>query len=150
VTDAYTIGQLAAAAGVPTTTVRYYERRRLLRPASRAGAGSYRVYGAEELDRLRFIRAAQASGFSLEDVAMLLALRDGETEPCREVQEVIRARLSDVAARVEDLQRVERVLKTSLRMCRRHEREGRCEVIKKLSSSAATRACPTGRRRGKP
>jgi MerR family mercuric resistance operon transcriptional regulator len=129
----YTIGALARAAGVPTTTLRYYERRGLLRAVARSGSGHYRSYGEDELERLRFIRAAQASGFVLEDVGTLLSLRDGTTEPCKEVQDVIRARLGDVAQRLEDLQRVERVLKVSLKMCRRHEREGHCEVIDTLS-----------------
>lgn len=132
-TKGYTIGRLASAAGVPTTTVRYYERRGLLRPSARTGSGQYRSYSEAELERLRFIRAAQASGFILEDIAALLALRDGETEPCKEVQNLIEERLADVAQRITDLERVERVLKASLRMCRQHEREGRCEVIDTLS-----------------
>ena len=65
--DSLTIGQIAKAAGVPTSTVRYYERAGLLRPTSRTAA-NYRVYSAGDLERLRFIRAAQATGFQLEDV----------------------------------------------------------------------------------
>lgn len=139
-TKGYTIGQLAGAAGVPTTTVRYYERRGLLRPSARTGSGQYRVYSEAELERLRFIRAAQASGFVLVDIATLLALRDGETAPCKEVQNLIEARLEDVARRATDLERVERVLKSSLRMCRQHERTGRCEVIDTLSVASRGRA----------
>lgn len=138
----YTIGELALAADVPTTTVRYYERCGLLRPAARSGSGRYRLYGEAELERLRFIRAAQRSGFVLEDVATLLELRDGETDPCSEVQELIATRLDDVARRLRDLQSVARVLRESLAMCRRHEREGRCEVIGALSAPSAV-----GRRR---
>ena len=78
----YKIGQLAKQAGVPTTTVRYYERRGLLCPAARAGSGAYRTYGDDELEQLRFIRAAQASGFALDDAGILLGLRDGQTTPC--------------------------------------------------------------------
>ena len=145
VSTRYTIGQLAKAAGVPTTTVRYYERQDLLRPGGRMGS-NYRAYGGEELQRLRFIRAAQGAGFSLGDIATLLALRDGTTEPCREVQTLIERRLTDVTARLEDLRRVDGVLKASLRVCRRRERTGRCEVIDTLSVTAA--GAPTrGRRR---
>lgn len=129
----YTIGQLAKEAGVPTTTVRYYERRGLLRPPSRVGSGKYRSYGEDDLEQLRFIRAAQAAGFVLEDVATLLGLRDGNTTPCKEVQTLIETRLGDVAQRVADLQRVEGVLKKSLRMCRQKERTGHCDVIDTLS-----------------
>jgi MerR family mercuric resistance operon transcriptional regulator len=138
----FTIGQLARCAGVPTTTVRYYERRGLLRPATRSGSGNYRTYGAAELERLRFIRAAQTTGFALDDVATLLAFRDGGTEPCKEVQSLIAERLADVGQRLNDLRRVERVLKASLKRCRQHEREGRCAVITTLSA-------PSGRVRGR-
>ena len=130
----YTVGRLAAAAGVPTTTVRYYERRGLLRPALRTGSGSYRTYGEPDLERLRFIRAAQASGFSLDDVATLLTLRDSGTTPSAEVQKLIRVRLEEVAARLADLERVQSVLKSSLRVCRKHAGEGRCAVLHQLSS----------------
>jgi MerR family mercuric resistance operon transcriptional regulator len=139
----YTIGQLAAAAGIPTTTVRYYERRRLLRAALRVGSGQYRLYGAAELDRLRFIRAAQALGFSLDDIARLLALDDGQAEPCAEVQALIEARLSDVSDRVRDLQRVQRALRASLDLCRRRRPEGGCAVIDGLAPPPRR---PLGRR----
>lgn len=141
-----TIGQLARAAGVPTTTVRYYERRRLLRPATRTGSGKYRTYGEDELVRLRFIRAAQATGFALEHVATLLGLRDGTEQPCKEVQNLIDSRLREVAERLRDLRRVERVLKASLRMCRQHEREGRCDVIDTLSATSRGRTPRRGER----
>ena len=138
-TARYKIGELAKKAGVATTTVRYYERRGLLHPATRAGSGEYRVYGEDELTQLRFIRTAQASGFALEDVAILLGLRDCQTTPCQEVQTVIETRLDDVKRRVSDLQRVERVLKKSLRMCRQKERTGRCDVIDTLSVASERR-----------
>ena len=77
----YTIGQLARAAGVPTSTVRYYERIGLVRPAGRT-AGNYRVYGEEALECLRFIRAAQATGFALEDISALLNCRRDNTAVC--------------------------------------------------------------------
>ena len=59
--DQYTIGELAKAAEVPSSTVRYYERARLLEPQGRTG-GNYRYYTQESVHRLRFIRAAQAGG----------------------------------------------------------------------------------------
>ncbi len=75
-------------------------------------------------------------GFALGDVATLLALRDGVTTPCKEVQTLIEDRLRDVVQRVQDLRRVAHVLKASLGICRQHEREGRCEVIDTLSVAA--------------
>jgi len=59
-----TIGQLAKSAGVPIQTVRYYERLCLLGPAAKSSSG-YRLYGPDEERRLRFIKNAQALGFTL-------------------------------------------------------------------------------------
>lgn len=132
-----TIGKLAAAACVPITTVRYYERRGLLRPATRLGSGSYRVYGKRELARLLFVRAAQRAGFSLRDIAALLSFRDGLTSPCKEVQTLIEERLRSVRERLEELKKIEHVLCSSLAACRRFERTGRCKVIDTLSTRKA-------------
>ncbi|WP_017671946.1 MerR family transcriptional regulator [Blastomonas sp. AAP53] len=67
-----TIGKLAQAGGVGVETVRYYQRRGLLAEPERAGG--VRRYGSEELSRLRFIRSAQAAGFTLEEIRELLEL----------------------------------------------------------------------------
>lgn len=125
--DLLTIGQLARAAGVPVSTVRYYERQRLLKPTRRSRS-NYRQYSAEQVGRLRFIRAAQASGFGLDDVRELL-----RPSPCGRVQELIERRLQKVDARMQELRRVRRVLRESLRECREHEPTGRCAVVDGLS-----------------
>src|SRR5438876_10899472 len=74
-----TIGQLAGAAGVATSTVRFYERAGLLR-ADHRSAGNYREYDEQSLERLRFIRSAQAVGLSLKDVVELLKLTRGDED----------------------------------------------------------------------
>lgn len=125
-----TIGELARAARVPTSTVRYYERAALLRRPQRSSA-NYRLYGDEDVFRLRFIRAAQATGFTLEDVTKLL-----HPAPCHKVQDVIEERLAQVAARMKELRQVQRVLEESLALCRRHEATGRCRVVETLSARA--------------
>ena len=131
--SAFTIGALARAAEVPTSTVRYYERAGLLRPSARS-AGNYRLYSKEDLHRLRFIRAAQATGFTLEDVTQLL-----RPAPCAKVQELIEDRLAQLVARMKELRHVQKVLNASLRACREHEVSGRCEVIDTLSATAKRR-----------
>src|ERR1044072_747583 len=67
----YSIGQLAKAARVPTSTLRYYEREGLLKPDARSGA-NYRMYTQRSLERLEFICSAQAVGLSLNDVEKML------------------------------------------------------------------------------
>ena len=111
-----TIGQLAAAAGVPASTVRFYERQELLVPDARTGA-NYRTYSAASLQRLQFIRAAQASGFSLADVREMLALTHSDEPPCREVTALIENRLADVRKRMAELKRVAKTLDEALKNC---------------------------------
>jgi len=130
----YTIGELARAADVPTTTVRYYERRGLLTPTTRS-RGNYRLYGEASLERLGFIRSAQAAGFTLGDIMTLLRFREGETDhPCREVQNLITARLERVREELDHLKEVETLLKQWMSVCRAAQRTGRCGVLERLST----------------
>ncbi|MEE8550921.1 MAG: MerR family transcriptional regulator [Gemmatimonadota bacterium] len=124
------IGELAQAADVPTSTVRYYERAGILRPSGRS-ASNYRLYSKEDLHRLRFIRAAQATGFALEDIVELL-----RPAPCRKVQGLIEHRLESVEARIKELRHVRKVLRSAHDSCRKHARTGRCHVVDTLSASA--------------
>lgn len=140
----YTIGRLARLAGVPASTVRYYERARLLRPDGRSD-GNYRLYGEQALGRLRFIRAAKATGFTLEDVSALLDFRDGRTEPCREVQDLIGERLADLDARVKQLRQVREVLRAALRSCREAEASGHCRVMDDLAVGSTVGRRAAGR-----
>lgn len=144
----YTIGQLARAAGVPSSTLRYYERSRLLRPDGRTD-GNYRVYVAAALERLRFIRGAQANGFTLDDISVLLKFRDGATARCGEVQALIRDRLADLRKRMKQTREVETVLRSSLKMCRQFERTGRCRVIDSLKRASSIPPAVPPRRRSR-
>ena len=134
--DVITIGQLAQAADVPTSTIRYYEREGLLEPEGRT-EGNYRFYGPHSLERLRFVKAAQALGFTLMDISMLLGFRDGKDDPCEEVQHIIEGRLDDLEKRLEDLQTVREVLSTYLSRCESGGDTGHCEVIDALTSTAS-------------
>ena len=95
----FTIGKLATAAGVPTTTVRYYERVGLLTPDARTGR-NYRSYTAATLERLQFIRTAQSAGLSLDDVANVIRLADEDGVPCAAVQAIMRQRLAQIEQRL--------------------------------------------------
>jgi DNA-binding transcriptional MerR regulator len=77
--ESLTISQLAHEAGVHVETVRYYERRGLLRQPPRSPAG-YRQYGAADLRRLQFIARAKQLGFTLSEVARLAGEHDGDSD----------------------------------------------------------------------
>jgi len=127
----YTISQLAHAADVPTTTVRYYERIGLVQPEDRS-AGNYRLYSDESLRRLKFIRAAQAIGFTLDDVRALLG-EGGSVPCCGDVQQLIEDRLAEIDQRLNDLRHVQRVLKASLAKCQTSNPRRACHVLESLT-----------------
>lgn len=129
----HTIGQLAREADVPTSTIRYYERRGLLTPSGRS-SGNYRVYDDRALERLRFVRSAQAAGFTLGDITSLLALQD-DASPCQDVQNLIATRLDQVVDQAKHLKIVERMLRQWLKVCHEAEQSGRCGVLDGLKAS---------------
>ena len=96
-----TIGEFAAAGGVGIETVRFYQRRHLLRTPARGGG--IRHYGREDVRRLRFIRQAQAAGFTLEQIRELLDLDAGEDRG--RARELAKARIEALDAKIADLQR---------------------------------------------
>jgi DNA-binding transcriptional MerR regulator len=89
------VGELAHEVGVAPDTIRYYERVGLLPPPSRTSSG-YRTYGAEAIDRMRFIQGAQRLGLTLSDVRDLLAVRDAGTCPCEPAEQLLRRRLDEL------------------------------------------------------
>lgn len=137
--DTLSIGGLAKLVGIPTSTIRFYDRRRLLRPDART-EGNYRVYGTEAVERLRFIRSALANGFTLNDIEALLGFRDGRTPACPSVQEIISDRLDELEIRAREIQTIRTLLQKWLRRCRQSARTGRCQVIERLGYDALSRA----------
>jgi len=125
------IGELAKRGGVGIDTVRYYERSGLLSPHTRLPSG-YRRYGHLEVARLRFIRRAQALGFTLSEIRALLQL-----SAQRNVQQVKRsaqAKLDDVERRIAELQRVRTGLADLIAQCPGHGRAEDCPILRALGS----------------
>ena len=103
------IGELARHSGIASTALRYYEKAGLLPQPQRTLSG-YRAYGADALQRLAFIRAAQAVGLSLPEIREVIAIRDGGTAPCSHVVGLIERRRAEVRARIRELRRLEQEL----------------------------------------
>src|SRR6267154_335351 len=98
------IGEVAARAGVPAKTIRFWEDQHLLPQPARTPAG-YRDYDPAILERLAFIRHAQASGLTLDAIRQVLDIRDGGQPPCVHVTGLITRRLAEVEARLAELTR---------------------------------------------
>lgn len=108
-----TIGQLARLVETSSDTLRFYERRGLLEPARRTSAG-YRLYDRSAIDRLGFIRKAQALGLSLDQVAEVLRAAAGGASPCEHVRTTLAGHLRKVDARLRNLRALRRTLADAL------------------------------------
>ena len=131
------IGELARRSGLASSAVRYYEQLGLLAEPERTDSG-YRSYADDTLDRLTFIRSAQAIGLTLAEVGQVLGVRDAGEAPCRVVTELIDRRHAEVRARIAELQALERELaRLRKRAARLQARDcdpsGICHVIPKLA-----------------
>jgi MerR family transcriptional regulator, copper efflux regulator len=129
--EALGIGQLAKRGGVRVDTVRYYERNGLLTARSRLASG-YRRYSEIEVARLRFIRRAQALGFTLKEIKELLAL--SAQRDVGRVKRSAQAKLKDVQARITALQRVRDGLETLVAACPGHGRAADCPILRALTA----------------
>lgn len=140
------IGELASRAGLAPSAVRYYEQLGLL-PAPGRTASGYRSYADDTVDRIGFIRSAQAVGLTLAEVGQVLGVRDAGEAPCRVVTELIDRRYVEVRGRIAELQSLERELTQLRQRAKRLEPRdcdpsGICHVIPKRMPTTAS-AVPT-------
>lgn len=126
------IGELAKRAGVAIDTVRYYEREGLLPKPLRQRSG-YRRYEADDVLRLRFIRRAKALGFTLEEIAALLALSAGRTGDMAELKQAAELRLQALDTRIAELERVRAGLQQLVTACPGHGDLTTCPILAALS-----------------
>jgi len=127
--ESLTIGAFANAAGVNVETIRFYQRKGLLREPDKP-SGSIRRYGEADVTRVRFVKSAQRLGFSLDEITDLLRLEDGAH--CDEASHLAEHKLKDIREKLADLARIETVL--SELVCACHSRKGNvsCPMIASL------------------
>jgi MerR family copper efflux transcriptional regulator len=97
------IGELAGRAGTTAKTLRFYEQAGLLPPPERAPSG-YRDYDEAVLDRLAFVRAAQAAGLTLAEIREVVAVREAHGPPCRHVVALLARHAAELDARIAELE----------------------------------------------
>jgi len=125
-----TISGLAAAAAVSIETVRYYQRRGLLREPPRP-PGGMRRYANADVDQLRFIKRAQAMGFTLEEIGSLLKLR--VQNACHATRALAVSKLRLVDTNIRELQQLRAELAQLIAACDANAEESRCPVIERLT-----------------
>lgn len=128
----FTIATLANAAGVNVETVRYYQRRGLMSEPARP-PGGVRRYADTDVDRLRFIKRAQAMGFTLEEVKSLLKLRTRRS--CRATRDLAVAKLDLIDKNILELQQLRAELKRLVDECTANAEDSRCPVMEQLGQS---------------
>jgi MerR family copper efflux transcriptional regulator len=104
-----TIGQVAKLAGVGVETIRFYEREGLLNKPERKESG-YRLFGADVVNRIRFIRRVQELGFSLKEIRELLFLRVDSRATAKEVKKRVDSKIDQIDGRIRDLKKVRTAL----------------------------------------
>ncbi|MBS0307556.1 MAG: Hg(II)-responsive transcriptional regulator [Proteobacteria bacterium] len=124
-----TIGQVAKAAGVNVETVRYYQRRGLLREPEKPLNGQRR-YAAEDVSRLRFIRRAQVLGFTLEEIENLLSLEGANC--CGSTHELAVHKLKLIDGKIADLKNMRKALAGLAQQCESGNLLGNCPIIQSL------------------
>jgi len=126
------IGKLSKAAGVKAPTIRYYEQIGLL-PEPDRSAGNQRLYGADAMDRLSFIRHARDLGFALEAIRDLLSLSDTPDQSCAAADQIAKAQLIAVRDRLARLRALESELERMIAQCA-HGAIADCRVIEVLGN----------------
>lgn len=128
-----TIGQVAKQAGVNIQTVRFYERKGLVTPASRRASG-YRQYTPEAVKRIQFIKHAQEIGFSLREIEDLLSLRVDPGMTCADVKTRAEEKMAEVERKITKLQHMQRALEALVAQCDGHGPVSACPIIEALDA----------------
>ena len=125
------IGELARRSGVNLETVRYYERRRLLPKPARSASG-YRMFPPELVRRIRFIKHAQALGFTLGEIKELLSLRVDPGTTCAEVRARAKAKTADIEHKIRALEAMRNVLDRLAARCSGRGPASECPILESL------------------
>lgn len=133
----HTIGKVATLAGVSRDTLRYYEKKHLITPASKTDAG-YRLYDDDAVRRIRFIKTAQHCGFTLSDIHELLTLKQADSACCEDVRSVAIEKKLRIAHKLQGLQAMSRALDELIERCAGGEAAtDECPILAALENSLA-------------
>ena len=129
------IGQAAAASGLSAKMIRHYEQSGLVKPTSRSDAG-YRQYQSKDIEILKFIRRARLLGFSLADIAGLLALWQNPQRSNTVVKQVAQQHLAELEMKLQELHAMQHTLQQMIAQCAA-DGGADCAILQQLANSTA-------------
>lgn len=129
----FQIGVIAERANVNIQTLRYYEKRNILKPA-RVKESGYRLYTEDAVKTVTFVKHAQELGFKLDEIKQLLGLRNASVNRCDSVRKRAQIRLSDVQEKMKMLKRIEKTLKVLIKDCENNKTSKKCPIIDSLEA----------------
>ncbi len=128
-----TIGKVAKQAGVNIDTLRYYEREGVIAEPVRNGS-NYRVYSADTVLRVRFVKRAQELGFSLAEIKELLELRISEEASCADVRNQAQAKIEYLDGKISSLRAMRRALSKLVAECSGQGPVSECPILDALDT----------------
>ena len=135
------IGQLAAASATAVDTIRYYEREGLL-PVPARTQGGFRVYEPAHLERLQFIRYCRSLDMSLDEVRVLLRVRDMPGGDCGDVNALLDEHIGHVSRRIKELRALEKQLKDLRQRCGAAQGADQCGILNGLAAASQEGGAP--------
>lgn len=139
------IGDLSNASFTPIETIRFYEREGLLPPPARS-QGNFRLYEEPHLERLQFIRYCRSLDMSLDEVRVLLRVKDDPSDQCGDVDALIDGHIVHVSKRIKELRLLEKQLKDLRQRGCGVQSTDQCGILNGLTG-AAKESTPVGKGR---
>lgn len=142
------VGELAKEAGVDPWTVRYYEKVRLIPPASRS-ATRYRLYPPETADILRFIKTAQGLGLTLEEIKKVIEAKRLKGKPCEHVVELLETKVLDLHRKIKEMAQLRKTIGRLLKNWKKVKNRKTTCICEIIESAGQKKGGETTWKRGK-
>lgn len=133
-----TAGKLAKAADVNVETLRYYEKRGLLPDPPRKESG-YRIYPESTVDRLKFIKGAQALGFTLEEIHELLDMRIDTQANRADVRQRATQKVSTIQGKIDALEQMKQALEHLVHQCHGDGSTAECPILEAIPTFSSSK-----------
>jgi len=130
------IGDLSTQANTPVESIRFYEREGLLPEPART-AGNYRIYDAGHVERLAFIRHCRSLDMALDEIRVLLRLKEDPSKSCEAVNQVLDEHIGHVAHRIQELKALQKQLVALRSQCSQERDVAHCGILSGLSQASA-------------